>query len=125
MDAIISHGCFLQECSVEHTIVGVRSRLDFGVELKVHYNFFNWKISLIHFNTLLIPSFNVQIGSQMCCIQVHKLMLSFWSKHVYILCLLQDTMMMGADYYQTEAEIASLLAEGKVPIGVGQNTKIR
>jgi hypothetical protein len=41
-------------------------------------------------------------------------------------CLyLQDTMMMGADYYQTESEIASLLAEGKVPIGVGQNTKIR
>lgn len=37
----------------------------------------------------------------------------------------QDTMMMGADYYQTESEIASLLAEGKVPIGVGQNTKIR
>ncbi|KAM7517200.1 hypothetical protein LguiA_006783 [Lonicera macranthoides] len=70
VDAIISHGCFLRECSVEHTIVGVRSRLDFGVELK-------------------------------------------------------DTMMMGADYYQTEAEIASLLAEGKVPIGVGQNTKIR
>lgn len=37
----------------------------------------------------------------------------------------QDTMMMGADYYQTESEIASLLADGKVPIGVGQNTKIR
>ena len=34
-------------------------------------------------------------------------------------------MMMGADYYQTESEIASLLAEGKVPIGVGQNTRIR
>lgn len=34
-------------------------------------------------------------------------------------------MMMGADYYQTESEIASLLAEGKVPIGVGLNTKIR
>ena len=33
--------------------------------------------------------------------------------------------MMGADYYQTESEIASLLAEGKVPIGVGQNTKIK
>ena len=40
-------------------------------------------------------------------------------------CLLQDTFMMGADYYQTESEIASLLAEGKVPIGIGQNTKIR
>lgn len=69
-DAIISHGCFLRECSIEHTIVGVRSRLESGVELK-------------------------------------------------------DTMMMGADYYQTDSEIASLLAEGKVPIGVGQNTKIR
>ncbi|PKI49862.1 hypothetical protein CRG98_029747 [Punica granatum] len=69
VDAIISHGCFLQECSVEHSIVGVRSRLDYGVELK-------------------------------------------------------DTMMMGADYYQTESEIAAALAEGKVPVGVGRNTKI-
>lgn len=33
--------------------------------------------------------------------------------------------MMGADIYETEGEIASLLADGKVPIGVGQNTKIR
>lgn len=32
---------------------------------------------------------------------------------------------MGADYYQTESEIASLLADGKVPIGIGENTKIR
>ncbi|XP_009621409.1 glucose-1-phosphate adenylyltransferase large subunit 1 [Nicotiana tomentosiformis] len=69
-DAIISHGCFLRECSVDHSIVGERSRLDCGVELK-------------------------------------------------------DTLMMGADYYQTESEIASLLAEGKVPIGIGENTKIR
>lgn len=37
----------------------------------------------------------------------------------------QDTMMMGADYYQTESEITSLLAEGKVPIGVGPNTNIQ
>lgn len=37
----------------------------------------------------------------------------------------QDTMMMGADLYETEAEIASMLAEGRVPMGVGQNTKIR
>ncbi|KAE8008473.1 hypothetical protein FH972_004980 [Carpinus fangiana] len=70
VDAIISHGCFLRECSIVHSIVGERSRLDYGVELK-------------------------------------------------------DTVMMGADHYQTESEIASLLAEGKVPIGVGRNTKIR
>lgn len=69
-DAIISHGCFLRECIVEHSIVGERSRLDYGVELK-------------------------------------------------------DTLMMGADRYQTESEIASLLAQGKVPIGIGRNTKIR
>ncbi|KAL3614055.1 Glucose-1-phosphate adenylyltransferase large subunit 1 [Castilleja foliolosa] len=67
--SIISHGCFLRECVVEHSIVGERSRLDSGVELK-------------------------------------------------------DTLMMGADYYQTESEIASLLAQGKVPMGIGKNTKI-
>ena len=33
--------------------------------------------------------------------------------------------MMGADHYQTESEIASLVAEGKIPIGIGRNTKIR
>ncbi|KAL0897994.1 hypothetical protein Bca101_081955 [Brassica carinata] len=37
----------------------------------------------------------------------------------------KDTLMLGADYYQTESEIASLLAEGKVPIGIGKDTKIR
>ncbi|KAF7840968.1 Glucose-1-phosphate adenylyltransferase large subunit 1 [Senna tora] len=70
VNAIISHGCFLRSCTVQHSIVGVRSRLDRGVEL-------------------------------------------------------QDTVMLGADDYQTESEIASLLAEGKVPIGIGRNTKIR
>nr|AHM92232.1 AGPase large subunit protein [Hevea brasiliensis] len=70
VDAIISHGCFLRECTIQHSVVGERSRLDYGVELK-------------------------------------------------------DTVMLGADCYQTEAEIASLLAEGEVPIGVGRDTKIK
>ncbi|RDX79074.1 Glucose-1-phosphate adenylyltransferase large subunit 2, chloroplastic, partial [Mucuna pruriens] len=69
INSLISDGCFLKECKVEHSIVGIRSRLDSGVQLK-------------------------------------------------------DTMMMGADYYQTEVEIASLLAAGNVPIGIGKNTKI-
>ncbi|XP_058105403.1 glucose-1-phosphate adenylyltransferase large subunit 2, chloroplastic/amyloplastic-like [Magnolia sinica] len=34
LDSIISHGCFLRECSVEHSIVGTRSRLKYGSELK-------------------------------------------------------------------------------------------
>lgn len=38
---------------------------------------------------------------------------------------MQDTVMLGADYYETDAETASLLAEGRVPIGIGENTKIR
>ncbi|WVY91469.1 hypothetical protein V8G54_036983 [Vigna mungo] len=70
VDSIISHGCYLNECKVQHSIVGLRSRLEAGSEL-------------------------------------------------------QDTMMMGADCYQTDSEIASLLEKGKVPIGVGENTKIR
>lgn len=34
-------------------------------------------------------------------------------------------MMMGADLYETEEETSKLLLEGKVPIGLGENTKIR
>ncbi|MCH81462.1 Glucose-1-phosphate adenylyltransferase large subunit 2 chloroplastic-like, partial [Trifolium medium] len=59
----------MEKCQVEKSIVGIRSKLDSGVQLK-------------------------------------------------------DTMMMGADYYQTEAEIASLLTARDVPIGIGKNTKI-
>ncbi|KAL5197689.1 hypothetical protein ABZP36_001201 [Zizania latifolia] len=70
LNSIISHGCFLTECSVEHSVIGIRSRLEPGVQLK-------------------------------------------------------DTMMMGADYYQTEAERFSELSDGKVPVGVGEHTKIR
>lgn len=40
VDAIISHGCFLRNCSVQHSIVGVRSRLESGVELQVNNNLY-------------------------------------------------------------------------------------
>lgn len=33
-------------------------------------------------------------------------------------------MMVGADFYETESERAAYQAEGKVPIGVGRDTKI-
>lgn len=61
----------------------------------------------------------------MVAIQIFASLLN--ANYVYTMSIykIQDTMMMGADYYQTESEIASLLAEGKVPIGVGQNTKIK
>ncbi|CAN6482008.1 unnamed protein product [Victoria cruziana] len=70
VDSIVSHGSFLDHCLVEHSVVGIRSRINSNVHLK-------------------------------------------------------DTVMLGADYYETDAEITSLLAEGRVPIGIGENTKIR
>ncbi|CAN6848506.1 unnamed protein product [Brassica oleracea] len=70
VDSIISHGSFLTNCLIEHSIVGIRSRVGSNVQLK-------------------------------------------------------DTVMLGADFYETEAEVVALLAEGKVPIGIGENTKIK
>lgn len=35
VDAIISHGCFLRECSIQRSIVGLRARLETGVDLAV------------------------------------------------------------------------------------------
>ncbi|CAI9770996.1 unnamed protein product [Fraxinus pennsylvanica] len=70
VDSIVSHGSFLTNCFVEHSVVGIRSRINSNAHLK-------------------------------------------------------DTVMLGADYYETDAEIASFLAEGKVPIGIGENTRIK
>jgi len=70
VNSIVSQGCFLRDCSVEHSLIGLRSRLESGVEVK-------------------------------------------------------DTMMLGADYYETDEERAALIAAGKVPMGIGENTKIR
>ncbi|KAF2604858.1 hypothetical protein F2Q70_00027379 [Brassica cretica] len=55
---------------------------------------------------------------------------TMWVSNVLLVVLYeqddnQDTLMLGTDYYLTESGIASLLAEGKVPIGIGRETKIR
>lgn len=70
VDSIISHGCFLTNSFIEHSVVGIRSRINSNVHLK-------------------------------------------------------DTVMLGADFYETDGEVAALLAEGRVPIGIGENTKIK
>lgn len=33
--------------------------------------------------------------------------------------------MLGADFYETDVEVASLLAGGRVPVGIGENAKIK
>lgn len=38
---------------------------------------------------------------------------------------LEDVVMMGADYYQTEEEVAADKAKGRPPMGVGRNCRIR
>ncbi|KAJ7980093.1 Glucose-1-phosphate adenylyltransferase [Quillaja saponaria] len=70
VDSIISHGSFLTNCCIEHSVVGIRSRINSNVQLK-------------------------------------------------------DTVMLSADFYETDAEAASLLAVGRVPVGIGENTKIK
>mmetsp|Transcript_21021 Transcript_21021/g.46129 ORF Transcript_21021/g.46129 Transcript_21021/m.46129 type:complete len:516 (-) Transcript_21021:782-2329(-) len=39
-------------------------------------------------------------------------------------CVIQDAMIMGADYYESADTRRDLLAAGKVPVGVGANTTI-
>ncbi|KAG8636697.1 hypothetical protein MANES_15G025400v8 [Manihot esculenta] len=70
VDSIISHGSFLTNCLIEHSVIGIRSRINSNVHLK-------------------------------------------------------DTVMLGADFYETDAEVTALLAEGRVPVGIGENTRIR
>lgn len=70
VDSIISHGSFLNNCFIEHSVIGIRSRINSNAHL-------------------------------------------------------QDTVMLGADFYETEAEVASVVAEGSVPVGIGENTKIK
>lgn len=70
VDSIISHGSFLKDSFIEHSVVGIRSRINSAVILK-------------------------------------------------------DTVMLGADYYETDVEVAALLAEGRVPIGIGENSRIK
>ncbi|HVT72945.1 MAG TPA: glucose-1-phosphate adenylyltransferase [Lacunisphaera sp.] len=38
---------------------------------------------------------------------------------------LEDVVMMGADYYQTELEVQADRAKGRLPMGVGRNCRIR
>ncbi|KAL0310810.1 UNVERIFIED_CONTAM: Glucose-1-phosphate adenylyltransferase small subunit, chloroplastic/amyloplastic [Sesamum angustifolium] len=39
--------------------------------------------------------------------------------------IIEDTLLMGADYYETDADRRLLVAKGSVPIGIGKNTHIK
>ncbi|MBA0755445.1 hypothetical protein Gogos_000107, partial [Gossypium gossypioides] len=39
--------------------------------------------------------------------------------------IIEDTLLMGADYYETDADRRFLSAKGSVPIGIGKNSHIK
>lgn len=71
-ESIIAEGCILKDCSITHSVLGVRTRIESG-------------------------------------------------------CVIEDTMLMGADYYQSLAERSSGAgcASNKIPLGIGKETTIR
>lgn len=69
-ESIIGEGCIVKECRVEHSVLGIRTRIESN-------------------------------------------------------CTIQDTLIMGADYYQPFAERQSSETTGQVPIGIGAGSTIR
>ncbi|MBS0017118.1 MAG: glucose-1-phosphate adenylyltransferase [Arthrospira sp. SH-MAG29] len=69
-ESIIAEGCILKECRIDHSVLGLRSRVESG-------------------------------------------------------SVVEDTMLMGSDFYQPFAERQYGLEKGSIPIGIGKNTTIR
>ncbi|MCY7383039.1 MAG: glucose-1-phosphate adenylyltransferase [Microcoleus sp. CAN_BIN18] len=69
-ESIIAEGCILKQCRIDHSVLGVRSRIEAG-------------------------------------------------------CTIQDTLVMGADFYEPDAERHSNLDHGGVALGIGADTTIR
>jgi glucose-1-phosphate adenylyltransferase len=68
--SMIGEGCILKNCRIEHSVLGVRSRVESG-------------------------------------------------------CIIEDSLLMGADYYQAFAERHCSMESGNVPVGIGTDTIIR
>lgn len=71
-ESIIAEGCILKDCSITHSVLGIRSRIESG-------------------------------------------------------CVIEDSMLMGSDYYQTFAErqSGSGCQQSQIPVGIGKDTTIR
>ncbi|VXD24109.1 glucose-1-phosphate adenylyltransferase [Planktothrix paucivesiculata] len=69
-ESIIAEGCILKECRIDHSVLGLRSRVEAG-------------------------------------------------------CVIEDTLLMGSDFYQPFSERSSGFQEGEIPLGIGSNTVIR
>ncbi len=70
IESMIGEGCILKECTVQRSVIGIRSRIETG-------------------------------------------------------CVIDHALLMGSDFYESPSERLQNLASGKVPLGVGANTRIR
>lgn len=68
--SIIGEGCILKSCRIEHSVLGVRARVDSGTTI-------------------------------------------------------EDSLIMGADFYQNFAERQCCMEKGEIPVGIGPSTRIR
>ncbi len=69
-ESMVGEGCILKECTVSHSVIGIRSRIETD-------------------------------------------------------CVIHNTLLMGADYYESPVERAKALESGKVPLGIGANSTIQ
>lgn len=69
-ESIIGEGCILKSCRIQHSVLGVRSRIESG-------------------------------------------------------CIIEESLLMGADFYQASVERQSNLVENDIPVGIGTDTTIR
>jgi len=70
IESMVGEGCILRECTVNRSVIGIRSRIETG-------------------------------------------------------CLIDNALLMGADYYESPAERLQALESGEVPLGIGTNTTIQ
>ncbi|GAA6616736.1 glucose-1-phosphate adenylyltransferase [Scytonema sp. NUACC26] len=70
VESMLSEGCILKNCRIEHSVLGVRARVESG-------------------------------------------------------CVIQDSLIMGADFYQPFAERQTNCERTPIPVGIGSNTTIR
>ncbi|WP_373526322.1 glucose-1-phosphate adenylyltransferase [Nostoc sp.] len=69
-ESIIGEGCILKNCRIQHSVLGVRSRIESG-------------------------------------------------------CVIEESLLMGADFYQASVERQDNLVENDIPVGIGSDTLIR
>ncbi len=69
-ESIVGEGCILKDCRIQHSVLGVRSRIEAG-------------------------------------------------------CVIEESLLMGADFYQPFVERQCTLEKGDIPVGIGKDTLIR